>query len=56
MKTRWTIGHILFISRESRANKIFNNETFKKIIERREQWLNLPEKYGESSDVAAKHR
>ena len=30
------------------------NERVKKIIERRDQWLNLPEKYGEFSDVAAK--
>jgi hypothetical protein len=29
-------------------------ETLKKIIERRKQWLNLPEKYGEFSDVAEK--
>jgi hypothetical protein len=34
--------------------KSLTTETLKKIIERRKQWLNLPEKYGEISDVAEK--
>ena len=34
--------------------RFLTNETFEKIIERREQWLNLPDKYGEFTNVAAK--
>ena len=45
---------IIHFTGKSGQLRFLTNETFKKIIERREQWLNLPEKYGEFSDVAAK--